>query len=75
MLIAILTVHLGHGLFTKNGGYEYPLTLLLASLFFAFHGAGPISFDAFVEKAPARARRALRMRGLRIRQRLPNQPL
>jgi putative oxidoreductase len=48
MLVAILTVHLGHGLLAKNGGYEYPLILLLVSGFFAFNGAGPWSLDALL---------------------------
>jgi putative oxidoreductase len=46
MLVAILTVHLGHGLMAKDGGYEYPLVLLLVSAFFAFNGAGPVGLDA-----------------------------
>jgi putative oxidoreductase len=70
MIVAILTVHLGHGLFAKNGGYEYPLLLLLASSFFAFNGAGPFSMDALLEKgAQARLSRAPR-----LRQQLPSQP-
>jgi putative oxidoreductase len=46
MLVAIASVHLGHGLFAKNGGYEYPLVLALISLFFVTHGAGALSVDA-----------------------------
>jgi putative oxidoreductase len=71
MVVAILTVHLGHGLFAKNGGYEYPLTLLLVSAFFAFNGAGPISMDALLEKGEARRL----SRAPRMRQPLPSQPL
>jgi putative oxidoreductase len=71
MVVAILMVHLGHGLFAKNGGYEYPLTLLLVSAFFAFNGAGPISMDALLEKGEARRL----SRAPRMRQQLPSQPL
>ena len=71
MIVAILTVHVGHGLFAKDGGYEYPLTLLLVSLFFTFNGAGPFSMDALLEKgAQARLSRAPR-----FRQQIPSRPL
>lgn len=71
MAVAILTVHVGHGLFAKDGGYEYPLTLLVVSLFFAFNGAGPFSMDALLEKG-ARVRFS---RPPRLRQQLPSRPL
>jgi len=45
MVVAIGYVHIGHGLIAKNGGWEYPLTLALISLFFITHGAGAISLD------------------------------
>jgi putative oxidoreductase len=48
MVTAILAVHLPHGLLAKNNGFEYPLTLLAASLFFVVRGAGPISVDAWL---------------------------
>jgi putative oxidoreductase len=51
MVAAIAFVHYGHGLLGKNGGWEYPLTLLVASLFFITHGAGPWSVDAILDKA------------------------
>ena len=51
MLVAIASVHLGHGLFAKNGGYEYPLVLALVSMFFVTHGAGPFSVDAKLGRA------------------------
>ncbi|HEY3665241.1 MAG TPA: DoxX family protein [Polyangiaceae bacterium] len=60
MLVAILTVHLGHGLLAKNGGYEYPLVLLLVSGFFAFNGAGPWSLDAQLWQRKLGHRRATR---------------
>jgi putative oxidoreductase len=58
MLVAILTVHLKHGLLAKNGGFEYPLLLLLVSIFFALNGPGRLSLDALLAKRAARAHRA-----------------
>ena len=46
MLVAITQVHWSNGLFAKNNGFEYPLTLLVVALYFIFRGAGPISLDA-----------------------------
>ena len=46
MLAAIAYAHIGHGLFASNGGWEYPLTLLLVSLTFVVRGGGPYSLDA-----------------------------
>ena len=46
MLIAILTVHIGHGLFVGNNGYEYALALLAASVSLLVSGAGRVSADA-----------------------------
>lgn len=45
MAVAILKVHLPNGLLAKNNGFEYPLTLFAAALYFIFRGAGPISID------------------------------
>jgi putative oxidoreductase len=47
---AIYFVHRDNGLLSRNGGWEYPLTLLLVSLYFAAHGAGPLSVDALVAR-------------------------
>jgi putative oxidoreductase len=50
MVVAILKVHLPHGL-TGDQGYEYPLALLAISLSLMLVGGGPISLDALlVEK-------------------------
>ncbi len=46
MLVALLMVHLPAGFFVSNGGYEFVLTLLAASAFFALAGAGTWSLDA-----------------------------
>ena len=71
MLVAILTVHVGHGLLAKNGGFEYPLVLLLASAFFAINGAGAWSLDAALEsRGPSSVRRSSRMR-----EQIPSGPL
>jgi putative oxidoreductase len=51
MVVAILTVHLGHGLLAKNGGSEYPLVLLLVSGFFAINGGGRFSLDGALDRA------------------------
>ena len=53
MLVAILAVHSGNGLFAHNGGWEYPLTLLLVSLLFVVRGGGPYSLDAWVYRVEA----------------------
>lgn len=46
MLVAVLVVHLKHGLFAANGGFEYPLSLLCVALWFIAAGPGPWSLDA-----------------------------
>ncbi|KZN14230.1 DoxX family protein [Marinomonas sp. TW1] len=50
MLIAIFSVHFSNGLFMANNGYEYALTLLVASLSLAFSGAGSLSVDKLISK-------------------------
>jgi putative oxidoreductase len=59
MIGAIYFVHREHGLLAQHGGFEYPLLILLASLYFAAHGAGPLSVDSLV------ARQRLRMKAHR----------
>lgn len=44
MAVAILTAH-PNAFFASNGGMEYPLTLLLASLTLAIGGGGAFSLD------------------------------
>ena len=46
MFVAIATVHLKHGFFNHNQGYEYNLTLAVVALSIAIIGAGPLSVDA-----------------------------
>jgi putative oxidoreductase len=51
MLVAIAAVHWKHGLFAANGGFEYPLTVLMTGLWFMTAGAGPWSVDAIIRAA------------------------
>lgn len=46
MMVAILTVHIGNGLFMSNNGYEFGLTLLAAAVALAISGGGRASIDA-----------------------------
>ncbi|MBR7890294.1 DoxX family protein [Marinomonas sp. A79] len=45
MLIAILSVHLEHGFFLSNNGYEYALALLAATVALTVQGSGSYSAD------------------------------
>ena len=56
MLVAILSVHIGHGLFLANNGYEFGLALLAASASLLITGAGRLSVDAWLaRRAPLSA--------------------
>lgn len=46
MVVAIFSVHLSHGLFMANNGYEYALALLAVTVALLFSGAGRASVDA-----------------------------
>lgn len=50
MLVAILSVHISNGLFMENGGYEFALSLLAASVALMFQGAGRLSLDGLLVK-------------------------
>ncbi|MCK8131229.1 DoxX family protein [Pseudoalteromonas sp. 2CM28B] len=50
MLIAICSVHISHGLFVANNGYEFALTLLVATAALAIQGAGSLSVDNVIAK-------------------------
>ncbi|MCC5859972.1 MAG: DoxX family protein [Ectothiorhodospiraceae bacterium] len=45
MLVAIFSVHIGHGLFIANGGYEFALSLLAATVALTIQGAGRFALD------------------------------
>ncbi len=45
MLVAILKVHLPHGLFSKNGGFEFPLACAAIAFSLIWSGAGPMAID------------------------------
>jgi putative oxidoreductase len=46
MTVAIATVHISHGLFAQQNGFEYPLLIWATAVFFMLRGAGPFSLDA-----------------------------
>ncbi|MGM0784422.1 DoxX family protein [Billgrantia gudaonensis] len=50
MLVAIVSVHLGNGLFLANDGYEFGLALLAATVALTLQGAGRLSVDGLVAK-------------------------
>lgn len=52
MIVAIVTVHLQHGLFMANNGYEFGLTLLAISIGLAIRGAGSLSLDQLISTRP-----------------------
>jgi putative oxidoreductase len=54
LLVAIVTVHLPHGLFAKNNGFELPLSLMAAAVYFVVRGAGPWSLDALLFRSGSR---------------------
>ena len=49
MLVALLTAHLGHGFFARDGGIELVLLLGGASLGIGLAGAGRFSLDASLD--------------------------
>ena len=51
MLIAVFVVHWSKGLFASNGGYEYALALLAASVALVLSGAGRFSVDRSLTEA------------------------
>jgi len=51
MLGAVLIVHAKNGFFSDKHGFEFPLTLCIASLAILIQGAGAYSFDAAMHGA------------------------
>lgn len=45
MLVAIVTVHLGNGLFMSNNGYEFGLALMAIAIALLINGGGRLSLD------------------------------
>ena len=45
MAVAISKVHLQHGLFSKNGGFEFPMVCAAIAFSLIWSGAGPIAMD------------------------------
>lgn len=50
MLVAIFSVHLEHGLFLSNNGYEFALALFAATAGLAIQGAGSYAMDSALSK-------------------------
>ncbi|XAW87832.1 DoxX family protein [Vibrio sp. CDRSL-10 TSBA] len=50
MIVAILSVHIGNGLFIANNGYEFGLALLAASVSLLISGAGKASLDSSISQ-------------------------
>jgi putative oxidoreductase len=48
MGVAAVSVHLKHGFFVHNQGYEYTLVLAIVAVTIAFTGPGRISLDALL---------------------------
>lgn len=48
MVVAIFAVHIGHGLFIANNGYEFALSLLAATAALTLLGAGRLSLDRVI---------------------------
>lgn len=55
MIVAILSVHIGNGLFMSNNGYEFGLALLAITTALAIQGGGAFSLDRVLGQRLARA--------------------
>jgi putative oxidoreductase len=54
MLVAIISVHIGKGLFVANNGYEFGLALFAVAVSLVVTGAGRASLDAALVSAATR---------------------
>jgi len=50
LVVAILTVHIGNGLFMSNNGYEFGLALLAGTVAVLIEGAGRFSLDRLIAR-------------------------
>lgn len=50
MLVAIFSVHISHGLFMSNNGYEFGLALLAGTVSLLISGGGRASVDKIIAK-------------------------
>lgn len=50
MAVAVFKVHFANGLLAKDGGFEYPLTLMVSSLYIIAKGGGCLSIDSLLCK-------------------------
>lgn len=50
MVVAIAEVHLRAGFFAQNGGFEYPLTLLVATIALMVGGSGAFGVDGWLAR-------------------------
>lgn len=50
MIVAIFSVHISHGLFMSNNGYEFALALLAGVLSLVFSGGGRASVDSIIAR-------------------------
>lgn len=57
MLVAIVSVHLGNGLFMSNNGYEFGLALLSGAVALVISGGGSASVDRWLSTRVAKQSR------------------
>ena len=50
MIIAVFFVHFESGFFAQNGGFEYPLTLMIALISLGLTGPGALALDSWLYK-------------------------
>lgn len=50
MVVAIVSVHIGNGLFMSNNGFEFALSLLAITMALAIQGGSRFSIDSYLSK-------------------------
>ncbi|PKG39787.1 DoxX family protein [Psychromonas sp. Urea-02u-13] len=48
MVVAVLAVHIGNGLFMSNNGYEFGLSLIIISFALMLQGSGRLALDNLI---------------------------